>query len=884
MALKAIAEVFALAIVNATNVTALTESNRRFETIIDSAPIGMSLVTLDGRFIKPNKTLCDMLDYTAEELTQMRFQDITHPDDLPKDEELLRQLRNGEIPRYSLEKRYIKKNGEIVETILSRSLVRGPEGPLQYISQIEDVTEENRRRRALQESEDRFRLIAENARDLVYRYRIAPTPAFEYVSPSALRITGYTPEEHYANPALGFELIHPDDRHLMAALQRSPDSMTEPVILRFRKKDATVIWVEQQNTPILDATGNLVGITGIARDITDRKLAEEALRQNEQRLQFIVTHLSDPVFFQDKDLRYVWTPNPQPPFAPDDLTGKTEFDVLPTIEAAHLARLKRQVIETGKGLKTTVRLTLQGKPYVMEMSYEPWRDEKGNIIGIAGHSHDITESKKIEETLKADEESLRLAQQVARIGSWDWNLETGAIRWSDEVFRMFGLDKEKFAVSYDKFIQFIHPDDRALVETRVRDALSGGPRYKANHRIIRPDGSVRVIHEQGDLLGPPDCPQRMVGTSQDITEQYELEQERERLLKQLASEKKWLDQIVENSPTGIILIQGKKMRMNHMAESMFGQPFAPNAGPEQYASKLFHLDGKPVPKEEMISSRVMRGEKVQAAEFVIRRSDGSSINIIGSAAPIFDGEGRLLGGIGVFEDISRIKELERMREEWNSVVAHDLRQPLTTMLTQTELLKAKWSKIGAEQGVEAKFDSIIASVYRVTRMANELLDASVIEAHRLELRQKRLEMVELTKRIVKKYSDIPNPITVTASDTAIYGYVDAERLEQMLLNLITNAAKYGKSETPIVVAVERQGAEVVLSVTNEGEGIPEHEMPLLFNRFRRSLSSKKKSTGLGLGLYIVKGLAEAHGGRIWGVSTPGKTTTFSFTLPIAREH
>jgi PAS domain S-box-containing protein len=127
----------------------------------------------------------------------------------------------------------------------------------------------------LRASEERFRLLAENAQDLIYRVRVWPTLGFEYVSPAATPITGYTPEEHYADPELGLKLVYPDDRHLLESITRSPTPRSQPIVMRWLRKDGRIIWTEQRNVPIYDETGRLVAIEGIARDITDRKRAEE---------------------------------------------------------------------------------------------------------------------------------------------------------------------------------------------------------------------------------------------------------------------------------------------------------------------------------------------------------------------------------------------------------------------------------------------------------------------------------------------------------------------------------------------------------------------------------------------------------------------------------
>lgn len=135
----------------------------------------------------------------------------------------------------------------------------------------------------LQANEARFRTLAENAQDLIYRYRLGDTPGFEYVSPSATRLTGYTPEEHYADPQLGLKLIHPDDRSTLEAVMQTGGEPGKPIILRWVRKDGCILWVEQKNTPIMDEAGNLIAIEGSAADITERKQTEVKIQMSERK-------------------------------------------------------------------------------------------------------------------------------------------------------------------------------------------------------------------------------------------------------------------------------------------------------------------------------------------------------------------------------------------------------------------------------------------------------------------------------------------------------------------------------------------------------------------------------------------------------------------------
>lgn len=145
-----------------------------------------------------------------------------------------------------------------------------------------------RERDRVRESEAKFRHIAENAKDLIYRYELFPVRRFSYVSPSATSITGYTPGDHYADPDLGLKIVHEDDRPLLASVFSDPDVLSRPLVFRWRRKDGQVIWIEQHNRPVYDGEGRLIAIEGIARDVTERKQMESEIlslnRELEQRV------------------------------------------------------------------------------------------------------------------------------------------------------------------------------------------------------------------------------------------------------------------------------------------------------------------------------------------------------------------------------------------------------------------------------------------------------------------------------------------------------------------------------------------------------------------------------------------------------------------------
>jgi signal transduction histidine kinase len=232
----------------------------------------------------------------------------------------------------------------------------------------------------------------------------------------------------------------------------------------------------------------------------------------------------------------------------------------------------------------------------------------------------------------------------------------------------------------------------------------------------------------------------------------------------------------------------------------------------------------------------------------------------------------------VFQDISTLKELERLREEWASIVAHDLRQPISVIALRCSVLLR--GRLGPDQrdGVE----QIANSAHSLSRMVADLMDASLLESDRLRVNLARLDLGQLLHDVVERVLPArARTKTRTPEGVRVFVKGDAQRLEQVMANLLSNAAKYAAPETGIDVDLRLDGADAHVTVANVGAGIPEDELPFVFHRFARSRTVGASAVkGLGLGLYIAKGLITAHHGQIWAESVPGGVTSFHFTIPL----
>lgn len=321
---------------------------------------------------------------------------------------------------------------------------------------------------------------------------------------------------------------------------------------------------------------------------------------------------------------------------------------------------------------------------------------------------------------------------------------------------------------------------------------------------------------------------------------------------------------------------------NPAAKRLFGHALVPESGVSQYLNQLRRPDDVTITMDQLSSQRALRGETVTEEEMVIVTPDGRQIPVLESAAPVSGPDGRVVGAVVVIQDISALKNLERLRDEWTSIIAHDLRQPVTLVLGYGGIMSKSAEQLPAE--IKRAIENILVSSRRLNRMIGDLLDASRLEARRLRLVRAEVDVIALTNEIVERLATIADarPVRIVASDNIPRVRIDPQRFEQILGNLVSNAVKYGAPNTEVVIALERQEASVKVAVANHGGGITPDRLAGLFTRFHRIQPSghDQRVDGLGLGLYITKGLVEAHGGGIWAESVPDEITTISFTLPL----
>ncbi len=424
-------------------------------------------------------------------------------------------------------------------------------------------------------------------------------------------------------------------------------------------------------------------------------------------------------------------------------------------------------------------------------------------------------------------------------------------------------------------------------------------------RLIRPISHLTEVASQirgGNLaarasIETNDETGRLAQTINDMADQMRgyfksLEEKVEERTRELQANVNRDDALLLSIGDGVIATDDKGMIVlfNRASEEMTGLMRASVIGkPYEEIWTLEAEKGEAVKPEDSPMQRALKKQApvTDSSYYFARRDDkGAPItrfSVASTVSPV-SLNGQVIGTINVFRDITREKQVDRMKTEFISLASHQLRTPLSAIKWFTEMLvSGDAGKLTPEQQEFA--DNVAASTERMIALVNSLLNISRIESGRIIVEPKPTDLNELVSGIINdlkgKTEERKQTLVVSVHKDLQKINLDPRLIGQVYMNLLTNAIKYTPKGGEIAVFISRSGDEVVSQVTDNGYGIPREEQGKLFGKFFRATNITKVETdGTGLGLYLVKAIIESSGGRIWFESEEGKGTTFWFSLPL----
>lgn len=342
------------------------------------------------------------------------------------------------------------------------------------------------------------------------------------------RLLGYREEE--LRGRLAEELTHPEDlvaaRRALEALRAGERALAE-LERRCRRKDGRQISVRDTLAAIPALRGAPAYVVSMVEDITERRCADEQLRESEALLQAFTGHSPAVMFLKDRDGRYRFV-NAQ--FLErfglrrDQVLGRTDLELFPRPQALAFSANDARVL--ARRAPVTVEESaryVEGERVSVVMKF-PVLDASGAVVGVGGVATDITERKRTEQALQEQRTLLSEAQKVAGLGCWEWDPDTGRVAWSEQLYRIFGVDPQGYRPSFESYLERVHPEDRQQTGAMVARALMDGRPFGFDERILRPDGSIRYLRSRGEVVrDPKGRVLKLLGACFDVTEQRDSE-------------------------------------------------------------------------------------------------------------------------------------------------------------------------------------------------------------------------------------------------------------------------------------------------------------------------------------------------------------------------
>ena len=503
----------------------------------------------------------------------------------------------------------------------------------------------------LAETEVRFRKMVEHAKDIIFRYRLRPTPGFDYLSPAVIDIAGYTPEAYYADPDLAVRIVHPDDRPRVEAHLKDEGCFDEPLTIRWIHKDGRTVWVEESKVPIHDNEGVLVAIEGVIRNVTERKTAEK----NTLYLAAIVESSDDAIISANRDAIVAsWNRAAENLFGypAEEIIGQ-HISVIHPPEESGLSERIHEGLLSGEMVKftDTVRIAKGGRRLNVSVTTSSIKDQHGQIIGFSGIIRDISERKRREEELQEAQRRLEQVVHSSPGGTYSFKVDNGSLTptfISKTVTEQLGYEEREY-LQEGWWASNIHPENRESVLKHYPQSLWERDTHTWEYRFRHKDGSYRWLHDRANLIRDNEGkPVEIVGSWLDISEH---KQRDEALAESFAKYRR----LVEN-------IQDEYFLYSHDPDGHFTyvSPSINNIlGYSQEEFLTHYLEY--VTDDNMAdvvrhTQQSIRGKQQPPYRIEIYHKDGSIRTLKVVEVPVSDTDGKVIAVEGIAQDITSLED------------------------------------------------------------------------------------------------------------------------------------------------------------------------------------------------------------------------------------
>jgi PAS domain S-box-containing protein len=637
----------------------------------------------------------------------------------------------------------------------------------------------------------------------------------------------------------------------------------------------------------------IIGLTEAIRAARRRtEVGQQELRAREQQLQIVTEGMATPVTRCSRDFKYLWASKSCADWIGlplEQIVGRPIADVLGR-EVFEQLRPRFEEVLAGKRVQYEEEVNYRGlgRRWINAV-YTPTFDASGVADGWVAVILDITERRQIEEALRHSEERFARFMQSLPGLAWIKDVQGRYVYANEAAMKIFGHAGDGLYGKTDDDV--FPPQTAAQFKANDRQALASEAGVQIIETLKQADGVVHhSIVNKFPIAGPDGRPVLVGGMAVDITDHLRAEEvlaESEQRFRQLAESINEVFWMADPQTTQILYISPAYERVwGRSCQSLYDEPRS-------------FLDAVHPEDRERVRTAVLdkhgRGEATDEAYRVVR-PDGSVRWIRDRAFPVRDAAGRVYRMAGIAEDITamkraqdenarlynELKQADRRKDEFLATLAHELRNPLAPIRNSVELLR----RADSDTEVMNQARSVLErQLGLMIRLIDDLLDISRINNGKLQLRKQRLELAAVIRSAVEAarphIETQGHELTVTLPPEPLHVDADAMRLAQVFSNLLTNSAKYTERGGHIWLTAEQQNGEVVIAVRDTGIGIAAEHLSRIFEMFSQvSPALERSQGGLGIGLALVRGLVDLHGGRVEARSAgAGKGSEFIVRLP-----
>lgn len=746
-----------------------------------------------------------------------------------------------------------------------------------------------------------YRYAIEGSTKAIYNWNIKKNTF--YFSPRLKEMLGLNDKEHINSVSEWMKLVHPMDREEMEeGIEKNLSGETDKFFIECRvlHKDSSWKWFRIQAKTFYSSTGTALRMDGIFSDITREKELSIELIKSQNLLKSIIDNIPVRIFWKDLDGVYLGYnklfSNDISPTDNYSHIGKTDQNMPWKDEAQNYIDDDRLVMQEGEAKLNFEQMKTTPDGHIMWVSTSkmPLVNEDGMVCGVLGVYHDITEHKL---HLKENEETthrLEMTQYLTHMGSWEWDIISGELIWSDEVYRIFGEEPQSFPATYEAFLSYVPLEYQAGLKAAIQKALETNSTYEYDHEVRRKDGSIRLVRETGYVRFDADgTPTTMLGTVMDINSILLAEntmRENEELTRRL---QKFDENIIASNTdlNGVITYASQAFSRisGYSVDELIGKPQS-IVRHEDTPKKLF---------EELW--KTIRSGSEWHGELKNKAKDGSAYWVETTVSPTFDRQqNEIIGYSSIRRDITYEKQVQELHRtiEKKSYELQALNEDLEKRITDAVLESKQKDHLMAQQSKLASMGEMIGNIAHQWRqplnaLALLLQKQQIFHERGLLTAEKIDENVKKGTMLINKMSSTiddfrdffkPNKqkiefdIKGAVEDTlelinaalynknielqlnidaghTIYGYKN--EFSQVILNLINNAKdvliEKAVKDAKITIDAIVKDDMIRLCISDNGGGIPQDIIEHIFEPY---FTTKDEGKGTGVGLYMSKMIIE----------------------------